>query len=327
MRKILLSTFALLSSAALHAQTVSTFEALSLSKPTDTSYINFSMPGTDVGFTDGLVYFPSVFDSSGGYYFWSSGFSYSNWTDSVSSGFSNQYAAKTGAGYAASSKYAVAYGQKNYINLVAAAKGKSVEGFYITNSTYAYNSMRDGDAFAKKFNATDKDSFCIDIYGYLAGVKQPDSVRFYLADFRHTDTTKNYIVKDWQWVNLSSLGKVDSIRFVLSSSDNGAFGMNTPAYFCMDNFITNETGVGIAEHHMQADIKFYPNPVQQVLFVEANLNNVQQVEVINSLGQSVMKIEKAEKIATIDIHNLQSGVYFIRIVENGKHALGRFIKQ
>jgi hypothetical protein len=44
-----------------------------------------------------------------------------------------------------------------------------------------------------------------------------------------------YIDK-WTYVDLTEFGKVDAIFFTLTSSDNGDYGMNTPAYFCMDNF-------------------------------------------------------------------------------------------
>ena len=33
---------------------------------------------------------------------------------------------------------------------------------------------------------------------------------------------------------------MDEIRFTMSSSDNGMFGMNTPAYFAMDNLVVPE---------------------------------------------------------------------------------------
>ena len=40
---------------------------------------------------------------------------------------------------------------------------------------------------------------------------------------------------DWEWVDLSSLGTVAGLEFDLSSSDTGPSGMNTPAYFAMDD--------------------------------------------------------------------------------------------
>ena len=57
---------------------------------------------------------------------------------------------------------------------------------------------------------------------------------YYLADLR--DEAKAYIINDWRYVDLSGLGKVKTIGFEMSSSDTGDWGMNTPAYFCFDNF-------------------------------------------------------------------------------------------
>jgi hypothetical protein len=61
-------------------------------------------------------------------------------------------------------------------------------------------------------------------------------VEFYLADFRFADNSQDYILDSWGFVDLSALGTVDFLEFDLSSSDNGAFGMNTPGYFALDNF-------------------------------------------------------------------------------------------
>lgn len=241
MRRFTLTILALVALTATYAQTVADYENLSLSK-NDTFYVNYSSSGNDVGFDNGLAHFPCVYNSAWGG-FWSSGFAYSNMTDSVTSGFTNSYSAKTAKGYNGSSKYIVANGTSNYVQIINTGKGGFVNGFYLTNSTYAYNSMRDGDAFAKKFGGTsgnDADWFKLVIHGYNNGTMKQDSIEVYLADFRFTDNTKDYILKSWKWVNLLPLGKVDSLDFTLSSSDVGSFGMNTPAFFCIDNFITQE---------------------------------------------------------------------------------------
>lgn len=133
-----------------------TFDTLSLSQP-DTFYVNYGAPGTDVGFTDWPAYFPCVYDTSGGIEFWSSGFAYSNMTDTVTSGFENQHAAITGAGFDNSPQYVVAFGNENYITTLLPGYPITFQGFYVTNTTYAYNSMRDGDMFAKKFGGVTGD--------------------------------------------------------------------------------------------------------------------------------------------------------------------------
>ena len=148
MRKILLSIFAVALTMTASAQLyVATFDTLSLSQA-DTYYVNYNSPAMDAGFNDGIAHFPYVYDSSFGGY-WDHGFSYSNMTDSVTSGYLNQYSAKTAKGYNNSSQYAVAwcslYATPARIKFTTAPPD-TVKGFYITNSTYAYNSMHDGDA-------------------------------------------------------------------------------------------------------------------------------------------------------------------------------------
>jgi hypothetical protein len=107
-----------------------------------------------------------------------------------------------------------------------------VAGMYVTNSSYAYLSMMKGDGFAHAFRQGDW--FLLTAYGFDQDGRQTSQAEFYLADFRSTNAANHYIIKDWRWFDLLPLGRVASIQFVLSSSDYSAYGMNTPAYFCMD---------------------------------------------------------------------------------------------
>lgn len=102
---------------------------------------------------------------------------------------------------------------------------------YINNSTYAYYGMLNGSAYNKKFG---KGDYCVlKIYGYRNGVRV-SNVDFYLADYRSENEQEWTMVKDWTYVNLESLGKVEYICFQIDSSDKGKWGMNNPAYFCLD---------------------------------------------------------------------------------------------
>ena len=115
---------------------------------------------------------------------------------------------------------------------------QKIRGLYITNASYAYYSMKDGDDFSKKFGGAsgdDPDYFKVFVEGVDASGNTTGTVEFYLADFRSEDSSNDYIVKDWTWLDLSSLGAVKAINFSLESSDMGMWGMNTPAYFCVDD--------------------------------------------------------------------------------------------
>jgi len=181
-------------------------------------------------------------DYNTAYYSWS-GWAYSNATDVTTPGYMNQYSAFTGDGFhgeeVPNNVYGVSclYGPA-VIDFVE-GKAHAVEGFYVTNSTYAALSMMEGDWVAKRFggdDGTDPDYFKLQVWGRANG-KNTDSIEFFLADYRYNAPEKDYLIKTWQWVDLSSLGKVDSLMFGLESSDVGDYGMNTPAYFCLDKLM------------------------------------------------------------------------------------------
>ncbi|MHC5200864.1 DUF4465 domain-containing protein [Myroides sp. LJL119] len=100
----------------------------------------------------------------------------------------------------------------------------------VANSPYAYYSMVNGDAFAKKFEKGDY--FKIVIYGLDQDKKVINSqgVEYYLADFF---SDKLQINDQWTKVDLKQLGQIKYLVFYLESSDVGQFGMNTPAYFTL----------------------------------------------------------------------------------------------
>jgi hypothetical protein len=116
---------------------------------------------------------------------------------------------------------------------VADGSDKVFDHVYLTNSTLAALSMLNGDAFCKKFTYGDKDWFKVTITGFDHTGAEKGSVDFYLADFRTTSSVG--VVTDWTKVDLRLLGAVQRVEFSLSSTDNGAWGMNTPAYFCLDD--------------------------------------------------------------------------------------------
>jgi Domain of unknown function (DUF4465)/PEP-CTERM motif len=179
------------------------------------------------------------------------GFAYSNTTDNTTPGFLNQYSAFTGAGHGPGNDiYGVAFGydenldpnnpsQLDQLPHFELPPGASLQSAYITNTTYAALSMRDGDTFSKKFGGptgTDPDWFKLTAYGTdSSGTLLPAVVEFYLADFRFADSQDDYIVDEWTFWDLSSLAGAQRVYFNLLSTDVGELGMNTPSFFAIDD--------------------------------------------------------------------------------------------
>ena len=221
--------------------------ALILSAPAMAGVINFeSFPldlggyynGSDLagGFTIDGTTFDNTFTDFGGGCCWD-GWAVSNHTDTTTEGFANQYSSYAGGGFGAGSQYGVLFTDSGNITLDS---GQLATGTYLSTTTYSALSMLNGDAFAKKFGGAsglDADWFNVTIEGSLGG-NSTDSVVFYLADYRFANSADDYIIDSWTYIDLSSLGLVDELRFSFGSSDVGAFGINTPTYLAMDDFVT-----------------------------------------------------------------------------------------
>ena len=176
--------------------------------------------------------------------FYNGGIAISRWNDKETEGYTNQCSVYYGThnagngGYQNSPTFAVSYGNGS-IAFEDNAKECVFGHFYVTNTTYAALSMKNGDAFgAKVFNYDDKDWFKLVIEGFNKSGTSTGTVEFYLADFRMASSPG--IVTEWTKVDLSPLGSVAGMKFDLQSSDNGQYGMNTPAYFCFDNLAVRQ---------------------------------------------------------------------------------------
>ena len=189
-------------------------------------------------FTSGDYAFASGCMHDWDYWYW---FGYANHTETKYETLDDQWNNIVGGGYDGSATYGVAFAAEFngpcYVTLLG--EPAVVPGFYITNSSYAYTSMANGDGFAKKFEKGDW--FKLTITGFDAADNETGTKEYYLADLR--DAKKAYIINDWRYVDLSCLGEVAKLGFELTSTDNGSYGMNTPAYFCFDNFGAEGTEV------------------------------------------------------------------------------------
>lgn len=308
----------------LEAQTVADFEDIQLLPE---SYLNDG--GVDEGFSSGNVFLPNDYNAD-----WDAwtGWSISNTTDTQNPSYTNQYSSVTGHGVNESTNYAVTYGYDgSVIHFTDLAKGGDTEGLYVTNSTVAYLSILNGDAIAKRFggeSGDDPDFFKLVIRCYLDGNVSLDSIEFYLADYRSADNSQDYIVNTWQYIDLQSLGRSDSLVFTLRSSDNGIFGMNTPAYFCIDNLTTIDNGVSKStEVYNDRNSVYHDNPACQ-LNIQAESYGSFQCILTNANGQILSQDIFRGNNYTIGTKEFSTGTYFLSLKDLNRGILKtyKFIK-
>lgn len=317
----------MLSLTNINAQTAD-FENLTL--PAESYWDGSDLSGTHNNgefyseFTSGDFTFPNVFDTTwGAPGYWLGGFAYSNMTDSVTSGAGNKYSSRAGGGLS-SINYIIG---SNNTSFTGNTMFFNVIEFFVTNTTYAYNSMKDGDAFAKKFGGAtgnDPDWFKLAIKSFQQGIIC-DSLDFYLADFRFTNNSQDYIIEDWTHVGIYSNCVFDSLYFELSSSDVGMWGMNTPAFFCLDN-ISMSVWDNVEELTIN-NFSFYPNPTSSVLNIKS-VDAIESAKVIDITGKVLFNTTNINSNQhKIDVAELNAGVYFIQLSSKGTTSIQKFIKQ
>ena len=318
---ILIAFSLALSSFTLAAQNPADFENLTLSS--ESYWDGSDQSGQhnnglfNSNFNSGDFTFSNTYDTTFGaiYGYWSKGWAYSNITDSVTSGSVNLFSAKASGGAFNSQNYAI--GTNN--STVVFNQPQAFTAM-ITNSTYAANSMRDGDMFAKKFTNADQDYFKVTVFGYSSG-NLIDSTTFLLADFTHLDSTNDYIVNDWQYIGMPN-ALFDSVQFKLASSDVGQFGMNTPAYFCLDNVGPLPLGLTPLTNN---EFSVYPNPAIDVIYFENNSSKSNfSLTIFDCFGKIVL--ENRINPLSVDVSHLPRGLYYARFTNDNGELVKKFIK-
>jgi len=291
---------------------------------------NFGLAPTEfLNGSDGTTEFETDFFKLGISYF-EPYMSWSGWaivagTDTTTQGFTNQYSSITGSGVNGSTSYAMSFNSSpNPLDMLELTDAIAQPlGVYVNNSAYAYLSMSNGDDFAKKFgglSGTDPDYFLLTIRGENQEGLQ-DSVEFYLADFRSDDSAEDYIIKEWTYIDLSKFAYHKDLTFGLTTTDIGVYGPNTPAYFCIDNFVFDLTTTD-TEDESFSDLKVYPNPASDYLNIDFETSGTYSISTIS--GQLIT--DNQTLTSSVNVNPLENGVYNLQIKTDKGVANRRFVK-
>lgn len=325
-----LSIFSLACCASLlSAQTtIIDFETFTLSPSSAYS------PTTSTPFQSSNVLFQYEWDNQ--WSFWSGGFSYTNIHDSITPGFLNEYGVRAYKGFNNSSTFIVGLDESK---ITLTSPQSTVNGFYVTNTTYAYKSMASGDMFARKFGDTTgtgsgttiaqgsyPDYFKLVVKGYKNGQVKNDSVTVFLANFTFTNNAQDFILDSWQYVNTSILGAVDSIQFFMRSSDVGEYGINTPMYFAIDNFETaSPNTVGVNTFELESNLRIFPNPCQSSLIIQSEAK--QMLLLLRDMsGKALYSSVLNEGNTVIEMANFEAGIYFVEVFDGNQKTIKKVIK-
>jgi hypothetical protein len=88
----------------------------------------------------------------------------------------------------------------------------------------------------------------------------------------------------------------------------------------------NGCSVGISENNVAAALDIYPNPADNILFLNTN-EQLKKIQVFSADGKTVIEILSPQS-KQIDLKNISSGIYFLKVTTTeNKTGTKKFIKE
>ena len=109
-------------------------------------------------------------------------------------------------------------------------------------------------------------------------------------------------------------------RVDFHSSDTGDFGINTPLYFCLDQF--GDMYTGLEKLANRPEISIYPNPAKEQIQLRVN-GHLLGYEILDMSGKKLMVGNEN----TIDISALPAGIYIMQLQVGDAFMHQKFIKE
>ena len=125
------------------------------------------------------------------------------------------------------------YGMQNEMVYFEFGDGEArvIDHMYVTNTTYVYNLLENGDGWQVPTGAGEESWYKIVAYGYDLNGEKCGEAEFTLWNEGRQG------VQEWTKWDLSSLGKVVQVKFNLIGSDDlyGDYGLGVAGYFAYDD--------------------------------------------------------------------------------------------
>lgn len=174
----------------------------------------------------------------GSWAYWSGGAAVSNYHCDIANGGPNtQLSLPTETPAHSGDNFIVTYGYSDGSQFATDSRpvfdfqdgvARQVKGLWITNNSYFLHSLTQGDSFNQ--SATDDTFIDVTFEGFdAAGISQ-GMVKYRIQDGKKALT-------DWAYVDLSSLGKINTLKinYEFSKDQDNGYGFAAPAYLVIDD--------------------------------------------------------------------------------------------
>jgi hypothetical protein len=108
-------------------------------------------------------------------------------------------------------------------------------------------------------------------------------------------------------------------QFILSGNPAGSGTLFVDNVYFSDVAMANQS-------FANTSVKIYPNPASTSITLE-NESAIESVSIYNVVGQEVKTAAPNSNTITLDISNLETGIYVIKSISEGRTSTSKFVKQ
>ncbi len=84
--------------------------------------------------------------------------------------------------------------------------------------------------------------------------------------------------------------------------------------------------LGVVQQFSEAGFRYFPNPVNDVLYIEMEDSSHYDLIVFDALGKVVMEVKRHKSASELSITDLKAGVYVLKLQFGDQQKTGRFVK-
>ena len=164
-----------------------------------------------------------------------------------------------------------------------------------------------------------KGQVAIELHRTSVKVPMGECVKFVIKDSKSNGICCQY--GDGFYRILNSKGKV-----IVNGA--GDFGAEASCVVSIVEGVEEEPEPGEGIEEVTSSINMYPNPVNDKLYIEAEME-VEEVVVYTITGVIVgqQSTDNRQQTTCIDVTNLNSGIYFVKVVTENGETVRRFVKK
>lgn len=163
------------------------------------------------------------------------------------------------------------------------------------------------------------------------------SFTLYPGQYSITLQTCYYVDPFWigSSVNLDtfSIGQLSPGIYTATYKLNLSYDDNNPT-ICAFNVTSKltftfqvTTDVSVAEKNLSDDLKIYPNPFIDVLNLHFPNMNIERLGLYNLIGQKLYEISNPKATEEIDLSFLSSGIYYLKVQNEGGQKVFKIVRE